>query len=124
MGWNPYRTHKYGAQKVEAGGWRYDSKLEASHGQELAIRQAAKEITDFKRQVRYRLEVNGQKICDHIVDFEITYPDGHIEVEEVKGFGTPEWYLKYKLFMALYPDIPYNVVTNNKKIIKKTSKYK
>ena len=114
--------HKYHAKRHVINGLNYDSKLEAEHGLELQIRKQAKEVTDFQRQVRFKYYVNDQHICDHIVDFLVTYPDGHQEVEEVKGFATPEWRIKHKLFLALYPDIPYNVITTNNKLRKpKTS---
>jgi hypothetical protein len=38
------------------------------------------------------------------VDFVVTHADGHEEWIEVKGFETPIWKLKKKLFEACYPN--------------------
>ena len=54
--------------------------------------------------------VNGIRITTHKVDFLVMTKKGKLEVNETKGFPTPEWNLKRKLFEALYPDIPYIVV--------------
>ena len=78
---------------------------------DLQIQLRCKEIVEIDCQKTFRLDVNGQHICSHRVDFLLTYPDGHKEVLEVKGFVNPVWPIKKKLFEALYPDIPYKVVT-------------
>ena len=44
----------------------------------------------------------------------MTYPDGHQEVEEWKGYATQEWKIKRDLFIDNYPDIPYNVITQKR----------
>lgn len=97
------------------------------------------EIFDFKIQVPYALDVNGQTICTHIVDFFVervvvvdnfkakknglkneAIGDGlsqlhFFEIHEVKGFATDVWRIKLKLFKACYPDIKYIVVRKAKR---------
>ena len=70
----------------------------------------AREIKSYKTQVTYDLVVNGKRITGHRVDFEVENNNGSIEVHEFKGFATDVWVLKRKLFIALYPDIPYKTI--------------
>ena len=35
-------------------------------------------------------------------DFEVIYADGHVEVVDIKGFLTPEFKIKAKMFMFRY----------------------
>jgi hypothetical protein len=46
--------------------------------------------------------------------FLVTLNDGSQKVCEAKGVPTETWRLKRELFLALYPDIPYEVVTANR----------
>ena len=57
-----------------------------------------------------KLEVNGNLVTTYIVDFVLVFPDGREEWVEVKGFETPEWKIKEKLFRALFPDRRYTVI--------------
>ena len=54
------------------------------------------------------------KVCDYVCDFFVKYTDGREELIEVKGYATPEFRLKRKLFAAAFlqyhPDIRYVVV--------------
>ena len=98
---NYYKTKKAG---------KNDSKFEASKAAELALLKRAKEIKDFKEQVKIPLEVNGYHICNYYIDFVITHNDGEIEYLETKGYSTDVWKLKWKIFEALY-DKPGNKLT-------------
>lgn len=98
-------------------GVRYHSKKEAEFAQGLDFRLSARgpeRIKSWRRQVRIPLVVDGIKICIHVVDFEITYPDGSVELVEVKGYPTALWKLKRKLLEATYlkqnPEIKYTIV--------------
>lgn len=86
----------------------YDSKKEAGHAALLdACRGSvvpAYQVVDVKRQVHIPMVVNGHLICKYIVDFVVTYGDGRVQYEEVKGFETKIWKIKEKLFRAIYPD--------------------
>ena len=71
-------------------------------------------VESWERQVRFPLTVNGSQICDYVVDFLVRYSDGRRELVEVKGFVTPEFRLKLKLFQATFlrdhPEIIYTIV--------------
>lgn len=95
---------KYGAKKATYGESIYHSKKEAGYAQELDLRVKAKDIKSWERQVRIPLVVNGYKICDYTIDFVVTHNDKTKEYVEVKGFFTPEFRLKWKLFEALFSD--------------------
>jgi hypothetical protein len=95
------RFRKYGNKKTTVDGLLFDSKLEAKRWQELKILERAGIITALQRQVTYRLEVNGQLICKYIADFEYS-ENGVVKTEDSKGYITPEFRLKAKLFKALF----------------------
>lgn len=106
------RRHKYNAKSCHCTqGHIHDSRLEARHCAliHLMARDKTKGIVEIKRQVTFELAVNGKKICGHRVDFLLEYQDGKQEVIESKGFATPEWELKHRLFEAIYPEIKYTV---------------
>lgn len=107
----PARTSKYGSHKVQFAGIMFDSKVERDYYLLLLSRQQAGEIESFRIQPRYLLlasfEKHGKKFrpTEYIADFEIHYPDGRIEVVDVKGQETPLFLLKLKLFENNYPDL-------------------
>lgn len=88
----------------------YDSKAEALYAFKLDSAKAAGLILDWNRQVRVPLIVSGTKVCTFVIDFVIYALDGDPEYHEVKGWETPEYKLKLKLFKALYPNADYRVV--------------
>ena len=98
----------------EHNGVYYDSKLEAGYAAKLDILVNGGAIKSWRRQVTVPLTAYGKQICTYRVDFEITHNDGHIEFVEVKGFETPVWRIKWKLFEAMMnaerPDIELTVV--------------
>lgn len=89
---------------------RHDSYGEAGYCDTLELARRGKLIKSFEIQKEYRLIVNSKTVCKHIVDFQVYTNDNKIEVHEFKGFATREWAIKRKLFIALYPDIPYIVI--------------
>lgn len=50
------RFSKYGNKKVTIGGIVFDSKKEYEHYELLCLRQAAGEITDLQRQVKFEIK--------------------------------------------------------------------
>ena len=76
------------------------------------------EIHDFKTQHPIEINVNGQYICTHFVDFLVTRkiiitalgPDYQQEFHEAKGYETDLWQIKRKLVKALFPETPYIVI--------------
>lgn len=95
------RFRKFGNVKTIVDGDLFDSKAEAKNWQWLKIRERAGEISDLKRQVTYRLEINGQLICKIIPDFEWT-ENGQTITADCKGMILPEFRIKAKLFRAIY----------------------
>ena len=97
------------AKRCEYGGYTYDSKFEASYAQELDLRKKAGDILDYERQKTLELVVNSYLVCTYRIDF-VVYHDGCTEYVELKGWPTPVWRLKWKLFEALF-DRPGNKLT-------------
>ena len=118
--WNPvrrifepveHRRTKYGNVKTPCtSGHMHDSAIEARYCNELRYRFLAHDIKGFKTQVDYSINIDGQFICKHKVDFLVMLNDGKLEVHEVKGRTTKDWILKKKMFEARYPDIKYVVI--------------
>ena len=102
MTWYLQKGNKYGAKKKEYNGRLYMSKGEASYARELNFRKSAGEITDIVPQFRLPLDVNGYHICNYIVDFKVTLPDGTVELHEYKGFATEVFRIKWKLCEAIW----------------------
>ena len=74
----------------------------------------AKKIASWQGQVRVPLVVKGKKVCVMVPDFLVTHNDGRCEYVEVKGFATPVYKIKAKLFDALFPEAWYTVVPAKK----------
>jgi len=69
-------------------------------------------VKEWKYEVCYHLEVNGKTVAKHRPDFTVWFPDGRVEVNEVKGglvTQTDGWRVRRKLFEALFPHIKYRV---------------
>ena len=94
------------AKKQEYGGFRYDSGFEASYAMELDLRIKAKDIKSYQRQINIPLVVNNYLVCTYRIDFVITHNDDSVEYVETKGMHTDTWRNKWKLFEALYCDLP------------------
>lgn len=111
---------KYGSKKTEIDGHTFDSQAEARYYEQLKWLLANKQIKSFRLQPRYTLlesfRKNGKTFrkTEYIADFEITHLDGSIEVVDVKGYETPVFALKRKLFEKLYSDHRLSIVTYNK----------
>lgn len=119
-GYRPINRSKYGAKKVIIDGQKFDSQKEADRWQELKWMERAGMISNLKRQVHFQLtppvrepdtygprggRKKGKVIlekAEYVADF--TYTDNETEefiVEDVKGFKTPEYILKKKIFYHL-----------------------
>jgi hypothetical protein len=102
--------NKYNARKTVIDGIKFDSKKEAARYCELKILLQAGEITDLELQPVFILQdaftKNGKKYraIKYIADFR--YKDyGKIVVEDSKGFRTPVYLLKKKMFEYKYRDL-------------------
>ncbi len=102
------RKNKFGAKRTEYNGVMYDSLREAWYARELDLRRKAKNdydrVVKVVRQPRFPIMINDKKICEYVADFAVSYADGREEIIEVKGYETPVWRLKKKMFEAAYPD--------------------
>ncbi len=90
------------AKKQEYNGFLYDSKFEARYAADLDLLVKAGKIKSYERQVNLDLVVNGFIVCQYRIDFIIHHNDRTLEYVETKGYPTPVWKLKWKLFEALF----------------------
>jgi hypothetical protein len=95
---------KYRNRKTTVGGIEFDSKREAERWSELLAMQAAGLIAGLRRQVRFPLVVNGQRVCAYVADF-VYVMGGRRVVEDVKSEFTrrlPVYRIKRKLMFACH----------------------
>ena len=50
-------------------GLKFDSRWEAERWGQLKSMERAGAVQQLDRQIKYELNVNGQKICNYIADF-------------------------------------------------------
>ena len=94
------KPNKFGAVPTSAHGYTFASKGEAERYSHLVMMERAGKIQHLRRQVPYRLVVEGTLVCRYIADF-VYFQDGKRIIEDFKGVRTPEYKLKAKLFRAL-----------------------
>jgi hypothetical protein len=104
------QPNKYRAVATEYDGRRYHSSAEAAHARTLDVLLRTGKVKEWEPQVRIPLTVAGRNVCTYVADFRVTFPDGSIQLHEVKGYETSVWRLKRKLLEALYPDVDLRVV--------------
>jgi hypothetical protein len=117
------RRNKFNAKPTVYNGVRYASKAEAAHAARLDLLKSAKgreRVVEWEAQWPFELWAWGvgevgrggvsSIIAIYKADFRVRYADGHIEVHEVKGYETPLWKLKRKIFEANYPHITLKVI--------------
>lgn len=110
MAWR--RPLKYRNVKTELDGLRFDSKGESKRWAELCLLERAGEIKNLKRQVPFKMAINGVHICTLVADFAYFEPDRYV-VEDFKSPITaknPVFRLKSKLFAALYPGVELRII--------------
>lgn len=95
------RYSKFGNTKIVVDGQKFDSRREADRWGILRLEEACGNIKDLERQFRYRMELNGVKICDYLCDFRYSR-NGVVVVEDAKGFKTPVYRLKKKMMKAFH----------------------
>lgn len=73
-------------------GVKYASRSEATRAAQLDMLMKAQDenerVIDWARQVKYKLDVDGVHICNYFADFVITYGNGDVVAEDVKGLTT------------------------------------
>ena len=99
--WNKQYAY-YKTKKV--GG--YDSGFEAGYAHRLERQKKAGEIVGFETHKRIPLIVNGYTVCDYYIDFVVFHNDDTVVYLETKGYPTPLWKLKWKIFLANFEDDP------------------
>jgi hypothetical protein len=102
------KKHKYNAKPGYLDGIYFDSQAEMERYAELKLLKTARAIKDFRVHPRYQISMGRY----YEADFEVIYPDGHVEVEDVKGYETPEFKLKADLFREKYPDLILKIIKN------------
>lgn len=98
------KKRKYRNQPVMVDGIRFASKKEAKRYQELRLLLSSGHIENLKLQPRFRLHAG----ITYVGDFSYNEPGSErLIVEDTKGFKTPEYKLKKKLFLHCYPEIDF-----------------
>jgi hypothetical protein len=103
------RKNKYNNKKVKVDGIIFDSKQEADYYLHLKKLKERGEIKEFVLQPQFELLPKFTKrgltfrAISYKADFHIWLPDGSDYVVDVKGFETPDFKLKKKLFEYKYP---------------------
>jgi hypothetical protein len=106
------RRTKFFNKRTEYNGRLYDSKGEAGLAQEIDLLIKSGKLLKVEPQKNFPLYgLHGAQICNHKVDFFVKLKNGTEQVWEYKGFATPIWRLKLKLFVDNYPFITYVVIT-------------
>lgn len=112
---------KYHSRKITIEGITFDSQKEANRWKELKLMEKAGEITELKRQVKFKLiptirepvcEMSSQGVfkkgrllereCSYIADFVYKNRLGFQVVEDVKGYRTEAYIIKRKLMLWLH----------------------
>ncbi len=133
------RQSKYGNKGTIVDDILFSSKKEALRYQELKRLKQAGIVKEFEMQTPYVLQETFWKCCgaislnpkgkhkcpvcgkkmpvfksmQYVADFRVTYADGHVEIEDVKGrFMTDVFKMKWKLFEMKYPDLTLKIVTS------------
>lgn len=94
---------KYHAVKEEVDGITFASRKEAQRYRELKLMERAKAIQDLQIQVAFPLikkSAYGREI-KYIADF-VYYDNGHMVVEDTKGFRTDVYKIKKRLMAEIY----------------------
>lgn len=105
--------NKYGNRKVSYAGMTFDSVKEKNRYLELTLLEKSGKIFDLCRQVKFELvpkqrDRNGKAVhsVNYIADFmyKQIMPDGTVElvVEDVKGFKTDAYKMKWKLMKQVH----------------------
>ena len=107
-------ANKYGAKKVKADGYIFDSQMEFRRYCELKMLEKAKEISMLTVHPKLPIKINNVLVCNVELDFSYRMHAPKrpfkIKYEDTKGFDTAISRLKRKLLKAAYPDINLEVI--------------
>lgn len=106
---------KYGAKKTIVDGIKFDSQMESRQYIKLKEMEEKGEIKNLQLQPEFLLQDSFKK--DGKTYRKIVYKadfmfekDGKTCVQDVKGFATPEFKIKEKLFEYKYPNLNLEIV--------------
>lgn len=95
------KGNKYGARKAEYNGMTFDSQKEADHASSLDLLRRAtsdsERVVEVEYQVPYEIVIKGKKCFKYYADFRVTYADGRVEVQDVKGYKKGQAYQMFRL---------------------------
>lgn len=104
-----WKRSKYNSRKVVVDGHKFDSEREALRYRALKKMEQEGKIAQLELQPRFELvpafRCQGEAVrkMEYVADFKyLDFERGGLVVEDVKGFRTPEYKLKCKLFKYLY----------------------
>lgn len=102
----PKKRHKFSAKPTVVDGIRFASKAEADRYGHLKLLEQNQFIYGLELQPKFPIHINGQQVCTYVADFRYRKTSGGDDIiEDVKGFKTPVYSLKKKLFEACYPHL-------------------
>lgn len=97
---------KYKNKRIVTADGKFDSKREYERWVELRLLEKAGEISNLRRQQRYRLlpaqynRARNERPVDYIADF-VYQKNGRTVVEDVKGKKTRDYIIKRKLMLYI-----------------------
>lgn len=106
MAFNRFDKNKFGAKWTKTEDGNFASQGELARWNFLKMMQDEGKIRNLRRQIRFKLEINGQLICIYVADhgYRILHCEEFEQetIEDFKGMETPEFKLKKKLMFAIH----------------------
>lgn len=116
------KANKYGNRKTDVDDIKFDSKAEADYYASLLLMKRAGEIKDFTLQPEFTLQEaftskGGRKVSKmkYVADFLVYYPNGNVEVVDVKGFENQLYINKRKMLLKQNTDISFVEIIKGKR---------
>ena len=101
---------KFNSRRVKFAGYSFDSKAEERRYHQLKLAQDAGTISRLMVHPTFTIldgftDWEGKKVRPIIYEADFAYvEDGRFTLEDVKGFVTAEFRLKWKMLRARYPE--------------------
>jgi len=117
----PKTLNKYFNEPIIIDKIKFSSHREAKYYGYLKTLKKLGEVTGIECQPVFELQPKFEKhgikykAITYIADFRVKYADGHEEIIEIKGFETPLWKIKQKIFEYRYPDLTLKVIRGKRK---------
>jgi hypothetical protein len=110
------KPHKYKIKKVEHAGRTFDSALERDLYDDLLLRESRGELMNIQSQVT--IYMTAARIGYRVDYAAWSRLRGRQEYFEAKGFPTPEWEIKRRLYRYYGPGPLYVYVREGKRGLK------